>query len=562
MKKTIHLLMVGACVILAEQTLQAQWILGTNTVTLAQSNQIGTSVSSVTARKTFNIATNSVNRISVNGTSFQTRFLGNTSILVNNVNTPNANITSSGDLGLFAGSPFCIPQSSFAPAGEPESASSATAVPVPSSGPGDNIIMAARNIYMQSKNIIPDGFGPVAPHRVLIGEVTTAPVSPATPKLLVRGGGTVEANASCASTFNDADNIGLVSQGNFGESPASSNANRWISLGARPTSTSIVDFNSYGYRTQWNNYAGDLAVQNHPTIANVKDVSLTWQDGLSTVSPSLTTYTSTPGLLVQFRNGLAPAGNPIGNLRFTVARYGMSGGMGLYQVNGMVVSPVTLNPSDVRLKKDINRMGNSLEIIKKLNPVTYGFKAEEFGDMGLPRTLQYGFIAQELEKVLPTHVSDLDNGYKAVNYTMLIPLLTKGMQETTTQLEQATAKIVTLEQQMNDMQKKNDELINQLERKGITLQTNGSNISEQFFQNRPNPFSESTTISYNFIADGNYKLVLTDLTGKLIKQYANLQGKGEVKINKTDLPSAGIYLYSIITENGEIAASKQLILEN
>ncbi len=561
MKKTIQLLMAGACVILAEQTLQAQWILGTNIVTATQSNQIGTNVSSAATRKQFNIATNSINRIAVDGTLFQTRFLGTTGLLINNVNTKNANITSSGDLGLFAANPFCLIQATFAVGSEPESASSSTAIPVPTNGPGDNIIMAGRNIYMQSKNIIPDGFGPVAPHRVFIGEVTTAAVSPATPKFLVRGGGTVEANAACGAPFNDADNIGLVSQGNFGESPASPNANRWISLGSRPTST-ISDLNSYGYRTQWNNYAGDLTVQNQNTSATVKDISLTWQDGLAAVSPTNITYTSPNGLLVQFRNGLGSSGGPIGNLRFTVARYSMLGGTGLFQVNGGVISPTFLNPSDARLKKDINRMGNSLEIIKKLNPVTYDYKADEFGDMGLPRTLQYGFIAQELEKVLPTHVADLDNGYKAVNYTMLIPLLTKGMQETTTQLEQATAKIVTLEQQMNEMLKKNEELINQLDRKGITLQTNGSSISDQFFQNRPNPFSESTTIAYNFIADGNYKLVLTDLTGKLIKQYANLQGKGEVKINKTDLPSAGIYLYSIITENGEIAASKQLILEN
>lgn len=41
--------------------------------------------------------------------------------------------------------------------------------------------------------------------------------------------------------------------------------------------------------------------------------------------------------------------------------------------------------------------------------------------------LQYGFIAQEVEKLYPHLVSTDDNGYKSINYIALIPVLTQAL---------------------------------------------------------------------------------------------------------------------------------------
>ena len=529
---------IVSATMLFTNNINAQWGLGGNAITALQTNSLGTTAAAVVGKKSVNVITNGVLRSVIDGTTYNTTYqgLGTNNILSLNTNNSNIAIIKSGrDLGLFAGNANCETTPYVA----------------------GNIIAAGRNMFLQSKDAIAGGFLPTAPPRVLIGEFTTFVPTVSTPKLLVRGGGTFTGDANCGiAPFNDADNIGLVSLGNFGESPASANPNKWISLGSRPTNTTITDFNSYGYRTQWNNYAGDLSVQNHPTVANVKDVSLTWQDGLSTVSPTLSTYTSTPGLLVQFRNGLAPGANPIGNLRFTVARFGMAGGTGILQVNGAISNPVSLNPSDMRLKKDIKTFTNSMGIINRLNPVTYDYKSEEFAEMGLPRTMQYGFLAQELEKVLPTHVADLSNGYKAVNYVMLIPILTKALQE-------SDAKLNTMETKLTVLTEQNQKLNEQLERKGvISSEDKASNdLRSQFYQNKPNPFNESTTISYNFKNDEVYKIVVTDLTGRAIKQFTNLQGNGDLRISKEDLPATGIYLYSLITSTGDIAGTKQMIFE-
>ncbi len=527
-KRTTKTLLVAALAILSTTQISAQWVLGVNAVSPLQANTIGTSSLSDPSKLSFNILTNSVSRISVDGLSFLTIFRGapGSRLFIDNNSPGFANIIGGkSNLGLY---------------GFPSCSEDGTA--------GTDIYQAARNIFMQPPVNVPGFTGGSNNGRVFIGEKPFIPLAiSSTPKFLVRGGGKIDAD--CGGVPNP-DNIGLVSEGNFAESPASPNANKWISLGSRPPS-SVADFNSYGYRTQWNNYAGDLAVQNQPNIAStVKDVSLTWQDGLATASPTLSTFTSPSGLLVQFRNGLAPGAGPAGNFRFTVARFGMQNGTGLIQLNGVFSVPVLLNPSDARLKKDVKTFTNSMDIINRLNPVTYDYKADEFGEFGLPRTLQYGFVAQELEKVLPTHVAEMNTGYKAVNYVMLIPILTKALQE--------------VNKKVSALETTNQELVKELERKGVVTPGSSSsinNLGDQFFQNKPNPFNDVTTISYNFKTDEAYKIIVTDLTGKKVKEFANLQGSGDLQITKSDLPAAGIYLYSLITSGGEIAATKQMIFE-
>ena len=98
-------------------------------------------------------------------------------------------------------------------------------------------------------------------------------------------------------------------------------------------------------------------------------------------------------------------------------------------------------PSDRKLKGNIQTMENSLEQLKKINPVTYDFKTEEYGALNLPEGKQYGVIAQELEKVFPDFVKDeLETSMdgvtiKAVDYNKLIPILLAAIQELNADLE-------------------------------------------------------------------------------------------------------------------------------
>lgn len=91
--------------------------------------------------------------------------------------------------------------------------------------------------------------------------------------------------------------------------------------------------------------------------------------------------------------------------------------------------------SDERLKQNITEIKSSHEIINKLRPVSY-FWNETGKKKGGNAQLQYGLVAQEVEKVLPNIVSTDHEGYKSVNYTELIPVLLQTVQEQGKKIEE------------------------------------------------------------------------------------------------------------------------------
>lgn len=88
--------------------------------------------------------------------------------------------------------------------------------------------------------------------------------------------------------------------------------------------------------------------------------------------------------------------------------------------------------SDLSAKKNIEAVSNGLKTVMKLNPVSYEWKNPEQGYKD-PRTgkvaRSIGFIAQEVEKVLPDLVMTDSVDHKMMDYTGIIPVLTKAVQE-------------------------------------------------------------------------------------------------------------------------------------
>ena len=93
------------------------------------------------------------------------------------------------------------------------------------------------------------------------------------------------------------------------------------------------------------------------------------------------------------------------------------------------INPTTTSlscSSDARLKTNISALpdADGLAAVLKLNPVTYNWKTEPATTS--PHT---GFIAQEVEPVLPDLVSRGPDGYYTLNYAGLTPYLVKAIQE-------------------------------------------------------------------------------------------------------------------------------------
>lgn len=130
--------------------------------------------------------------------------------------------------------------------------------------------------------------------------------------------------------------------------------------------------------------------------------------------------------------------------------------------NGYIVSDVggvyvmgAIHSSDERLKKDIEPVKNSLDMINKLNGVKFEWRSDEYPDRIFDKTHSIGVIAQELEKVLPELVRTGEDGFKSVSYIQLVPVLIEAVKE-------QDKKIDKLEELATKQQEQIDALLNKI----------------------------------------------------------------------------------------------------
>ena len=83
--------------------------------------------------------------------------------------------------------------------------------------------------------------------------------------------------------------------------------------------------------------------------------------------------------------------------------------------------------SDARYKKNIVSLDNALESVLSLRCVSYDWDRAKFPQQNFGDGKQIGFVAQEIEKIFPYLVMTSPDGYKAVNYTGVIPVLVEAV---------------------------------------------------------------------------------------------------------------------------------------
>ncbi len=211
----------------------------------------------------------------------------------------------------------------------------------------------------------------------------------------------------------------------------------------------------------------------------------------------------------------------------------------LLDVNGTTFSAGGYQPSDVTLKNTVVTLPNSLNKIKNLRPVTY--KWNTVLDSGMAGT-HAGFIAQEVDTVIPQLVKTNTLGQKSISYNEMIPYLVSAMQELIKQNKQQDSIIQVLTQNISAC------CSNSAAREtGIqgnnpkVLQQYNINLSDEDFivlnQNEPNPFAEQTTITYNVPEKyGFAQLVFKTIDGKIIKTVdITKKGRGQVNVFASDL---------------------------
>ena len=123
-------------------------------------------------------------------------------------------------------------------------------------------------------------------------------------------------------------------------------------------------------------------------------------------------------------------------------------------VGGAILATGNIVPSDIRYKKDILPITDALKTVMSLSAFTYFLKKEEFPEMGFDSKPQYGLLAQNVEAVLPEIVYTGQNGYKALDYTRLIPFLIEGMKEQQQAIEKQQQQIDELKKIIDFLLKK------------------------------------------------------------------------------------------------------------
>ena len=135
-------------------------------------------------------------------------------------------------------------------------------------------------------------------------------------------------------------------------------------------------------------------------------------------------------------------------------------GVGVLRVKTSVIAPYAFAPSDLRYKKGLQIISSPLDKINQLNGYTYYYKTNDFPNWHFSDRQQVGLIAQEVEAILPQAVNTDADGYKAVDYAKLVPLLIEGMKAQNKKIES----LETCLQRMAELEKKMEDLKKSLEK--------------------------------------------------------------------------------------------------
>ncbi|MCA6362301.1 MAG: tail fiber domain-containing protein [Bacteroidetes bacterium] len=386
----------------------------------------------------------------------------------------------------------------------------------------------------------------------------------------------VDATAATVPATNAFRAITVLTNGSFA-SPA---AATFSSIGQEGNSTITPGTDITGLRAQ-NGNAG-LNCQVNASVAEI-----TWQD-LNFAGAVSTATTAQDRITFNFRNNQSAnnatnkkevmtilatgrvginTATPVATGTFNVAPSPAGTFNFFLDVNGGVRAQGYFAFSDQRFKTDIKTIENPMDRIMKMRGTSYIFNAPG-AEEGTPGVQQIGFIAQELEQVVPEAVAKGDDGIYAVNYGAITPLLVEGMKVQQQQIVTQEQKITEQQNQITTQQAQINTLLAEVAAlKGNTVTNDGVQAPLEvnpalgsLQQNVPNPFNQQTVINFNVVQNaGVASLIIYDLNGRQIRaEQLNQRGAGQFVINANEL-APGMYIYTLIVD-GKAADSKRMIV--
>lgn len=248
--------------------------------------------------------------------------------------------------------------------------------------------------------------------------------------------------------------------------------------------------------------------------------------------------------------------------------YGIYGEGGTYA--GFFAGSINVNgtvyASDQMFKTNVDTIANVKNIISQLQPKTFFFDTVAYDQFHFSSKRQYGLIAQQVETVLPELVSTsyripvrdstgaiVKPGvtYKDLNYNAFIAILIAGMQKQQAELDSIKSLLG-----ISRVNSSTASSTSTIKPQNITLSNLDALILDQ---NMPNPFEESTVITYRIPENiQNAYIIFYDQNGRVINK-ADIQTRGEGKLQVYGAQlSKGIYTYSLVAD-GKVIDTKKMI---
>lgn len=115
-------------------------------------------------------------------------------------------------------------------------------------------------------------------------------------------------------------------------------------------------------------------------------------------------------------------------------------------VNGDITANSIAGTSDLRYKTNVRSITSPLEKVKSLRGVYFNWDQKSFPDKDFSDKTELGFIAQEVEKVLPEVVSKdkTPEEYRSVKYDKVVALLVEAIKEQQKQIDSLKSQVKKL----------------------------------------------------------------------------------------------------------------------
>ena len=262
----------------------------------------------------------------------------------------------------------------------------------------------------------------------------------------------------------------------------------------------------------------------------------------------------------------------------TVLQHFTCGGAFTVQTNGSgMFSGGIYTPADRRMMSNITEISAPMERLQNLRAVQFAFDTESYSDYRFPAALQSGLIAEEVKQVIPEAVQTSDDGMEMVNYSAIVPVLVEGVKELDNRsaadlvlIEDQARRIEALEEEVKELRTLQQEIEALKQLLGATNPSlKGAEGSLSFSellpaprldQNQPNPFDNSTRITY-FVPENTQRALIrvTSTTGNVLAEYTVSKGNGAIEVPAQSF-AKGTYAYSLIVDGSAVASRRMVIV--